>query len=41
MDFACVETQIGNGDESDCEIVELVKTVKVKVPARFVGRNAS
>jgi hypothetical protein len=23
MDFTCVETQIGNGDVADCEIVEL------------------
>lgn len=23
MDFTCVETQIGNGDAADCEIVEL------------------
>lgn len=23
MEFACVETQIGNGDKADCEIVEL------------------
>jgi hypothetical protein len=23
MDFTCVETQIGNGDKADCEILEL------------------
>jgi allantoicase len=23
MDFTCVETQIGNGEKADCEIVEL------------------
>jgi allantoicase len=23
MDFACVETQIGNGDAADCEVIEL------------------
>lgn len=23
MDFTCVETQIGNGDKADCEVVEL------------------
>jgi allantoicase len=23
MDFACVETQIGNGDKADCEVVAL------------------
>ena len=23
MDLACVETQIGNGDPLDCEVVEL------------------
>jgi allantoicase len=37
MDLTCVETQIGNGDKADCEIVELggkesvykVKIVKI------------
>jgi hypothetical protein len=23
MDFACVETQIGNGDAADCEVIDL------------------
>lgn len=23
MDFACVETQIGNGETADCEILDL------------------
>lgn len=23
MDLACVETQMGNGDKTDCEIVQL------------------
>lgn len=23
MDFTCVETQIGNGEEADCEIISL------------------
>jgi allantoicase len=23
MDFTCVETQIGDGDKADCEIVDL------------------
>lgn len=23
MDFTCVETQVGNGDKLDCEIVDL------------------
>ena len=23
MDFTCVETQVGNGDPLDCEIVQL------------------
>lgn len=34
MDFTCVETQIGNGDPSDCEIVELKEdqAVKLKLP---------
>ena len=22
MDLACVETQIGNGDRADCEVIE-------------------
>jgi len=35
MDFTCVETQIGNGDPVDCEIVELDKSkevFKIEVP---------
>ncbi|TRM69398.1 galactose-binding domain-like protein [Schizophyllum amplum] len=35
MDFTCVETQIGNGDASDCEILELDASgglYKVQVP---------
>ena len=34
MDFTCVETQIGNGDPADCEIVDLgarLGTFKVKI----------
>jgi len=23
MDFACVETQIGNGDAADCEVIDV------------------
>jgi hypothetical protein len=25
MDFTCVETQIGNGDKADCEIMDVPK----------------
>jgi len=34
MDFACVETQIGNGSVADCEILELGETevVKLRLP---------
>jgi allantoicase len=34
MDFTCVETQIGNGNEADCEIINLDglgEVFKVKV----------
>jgi allantoicase len=33
MTFACVETQIGNGDRADCEIINLDggEIVKVKL----------
>ena len=31
MDFTCVETQIGNGDQADCEVVEL-QGFKVRIP---------
>ena len=36
MDFTCVETQVGNGDPLDCEIVEFDGQdgyYKVQVPA--------
>jgi allantoicase len=29
MDFTCIETQIGNGDKSDCEVLELDSTDEV------------
>lgn len=35
MDFTCVETQIGNGDSLDCEIVDLDGTAgyyRVQIP---------
>jgi hypothetical protein len=35
MDFTCVETQIGNGDPADCEILELDKSkevFKIEIP---------
>jgi hypothetical protein len=31
MDLACVETQIGNGDVADCEIVELSESERIFV----------
>ncbi|KAI0695454.1 galactose-binding domain-like protein [Cytidiella melzeri] len=39
MDFTCVETQIGNGDALDCEVVEFDRTVgcrRVLVPSETV-----
>jgi len=35
MDFACVETQIGDGSAHDCEILELdgANVVQLKLPA--------
>jgi len=27
MDLACVETQIGNGEEADCEVIEVAPVV--------------
>ena len=36
MDFTCVETQIGNGDKLDCEIVDLDGSAgfyRVQIPA--------
>lgn len=36
MDFTCVETQIGNGDKLDCDVVDLDGAkgyCRVKVPA--------
>ncbi|KAJ4483233.1 allantoicase [Lentinula aciculospora] len=32
LDFTCVETQIGNGGLEDCEIVELERTVRLRLP---------
>ncbi|KAG1715751.1 hypothetical protein ID866_1419 [Astraeus odoratus] len=32
MDFTCLETQIGNGDKADCEILELDGTVQLRLP---------
>ncbi|EGN99682.1 hypothetical protein SERLA73DRAFT_88261 [Serpula lacrymans var. lacrymans S7.3] len=31
MDFTCVETQIGNGEKADCEIVEVETIIKMKL----------
>lgn len=27
MDFACTETQIGNGEAADCEVIEVAPTI--------------
>jgi len=32
IDFTCVETQIGNGDKADCEILELDQTAAQGLP---------
>ncbi|KAH0827390.1 hypothetical protein J3R83DRAFT_4044 [Lanmaoa asiatica] len=33
MDFTCVETQIGNGDKADCEVVELEGSIiELQIP---------
>lgn len=34
MDFACVETQIGDGSAADCEIIELdeAQVATIKLP---------
>lgn len=29
MDFTCVETQIGNGERADCEVVELEGVIEL------------
>jgi hypothetical protein len=31
MDLACVETQIGNGEAADCEVIELGPRVIVQI----------
>ncbi|KAJ7268746.1 allantoicase [Mycena haematopus] len=35
MDFACVETQVGDGGLADCEIVELESAVGLKLPKEY------
>ncbi|KAJ6499056.1 galactose-binding domain-like protein [Mycena sanguinolenta] len=35
MDFACVETQVGDGRLADCEIVELESAVGLKLPTEY------
>jgi len=35
MDFACVETQVGDGGSADCEIVELERAVGLKLPKEY------
>lgn len=32
MDFTCVETQIGNGDRADCEVVEVKEEIELAIP---------
>ncbi|KAJ7187993.1 galactose-binding domain-like protein [Mycena filopes] len=39
LDFACVETQVGDGGAADCEIVELEASVKLKLPKGHSGRD--
>ncbi|KAG6378302.1 galactose-binding domain-like protein [Boletus reticuloceps] len=31
MDFTCVETQIGNGEQADCEVVEMDEVVELQL----------
>jgi hypothetical protein len=31
MDFACVETQIGNGEAADCEVKDFVERVIIQI----------
>ncbi len=31
MDLACVETQIGNGEAEDCEVIEVEPPVIVQI----------
>jgi hypothetical protein len=33
MDFACVETQIGDGSMDDCEIVEIEDSISLGLPS--------
>jgi len=35
MDFTCVETQIGDGSSADCEIVELERVVRLRLPKDY------
>jgi allantoicase len=35
MDFACVETQIGDGSKADCEIVNINEDIVVDV-SKFI-----
>ncbi|KAJ6500130.1 allantoicase [Mycena vitilis] len=37
MDFACVETQVGDGGTADCEIVELERVVRLKLRKEYHG----
>lgn len=36
MDLACVETQIGDGGEADCEVIELKQTTEELVRVHIV-----
>jgi hypothetical protein len=31
MDLACVETQIGNGEAADCEVIKLGQRVIIQI----------
>jgi allantoicase len=33
MDFTCVETQIGNGEKADCEILDLDSVIMLQLPS--------
>jgi len=35
MDFTCVETQIGDGSSADCEIVDLERVVRLRLPKDY------
>jgi hypothetical protein len=40
MDLACVETQIGDGDTADCEVIEFSEGVGVEILITVDGGQA-